>query len=373
MSYFFSAEKSELFRGSTEHLSRAEVILDGEVYDDTFYNSQNLRLVANESRVNYDRLREARSSASLTMLALNNEAREALDPVNAAKVCLYSGVRAGGDVEWAPLGMFRVHSSDDSEYQGVWEYKLGCTDLSEVLRENVWKQPFKTGGGTYKAAIEAILADRGSSVDHTLWLYEYTADNAPDLHYLEDDDPWTAVYNLAISSESEIYFAKNGWIVVEQVPDPSADTPVYLLGGGDFKVEEGRRRRRISRRDIYNGVICRSEAPWLLFPVSGEYWDDDPASETYRLGPFGERPKVIGSPIAVDAAHCASIAESEFRRVAGVSEEVTFQSFKDPYLDVGATIEVEGSKEGPEFYTLDLLDYPLGSSAMRGTVRRKRF
>jgi hypothetical protein len=135
----------------------------------------------------------------------------------------------------------------------------------------------------------------------------------------------------------------------------------------------------VNIREVYNGVICRGEAPWLLFPISGEFWDEEPTSETWRSGSFGEKPLIVGDSTATTNAQCATIAESEFHKVAGVSEEVVFNGLKDPILSVGDTLLVEAHEldgkyhePGSGLYTLDEITYPLGSRPMTGTVRRKR-
>jgi len=373
MSIFFNKDMSEMFRANPSQLSRM-ILMDsnGAVIDDSYYGSGALKLSATGSSVSYDRLNEARSSAKLECWTSDEATMDALDPVSLGTIIVKSGIAVGNEEIWADLGIFIAYEWTVVEFSGTWKISLSCVDLSEKIRDNKWSAPFQTGGGTYKEAIEDILVDRGNPAEHTLWLHEYTTENAPDVIYTESDDPWSTIYNLAVSSESEIYFWKNGWLVHQKVPDPAIDPAVYLLGGDEFLTEEGQRTSSSSRREVYNGVIVRGEAPWLLFPISGEYWDDDPASATNREK-IGERPLVIGSTIAVDDAHCASIAEAEFRKVAGVSEKVTFRSIRDPYLDVGDIMTIEGSDEGLEIFTLDQLEYPLGSESMEGTIRRKRF
>lgn len=376
-SHQFSLELSELFRNSPGHVSRAVIVSNGEVYDDTHAGNGSILLDASGSSITYDRLSPARSQARAVFWATGEDAKNALMPLGRPTITLESGVRVGGSIVWTPLGVFQPLEGQSTAYLNGYIVSLDMVDKSESFRNNKWKAPFQTGGGTYKAAIQAIITDRDPGVvDQQLWLYEYTTENAPDLYYTENDDPWSALMELSRSSESELYFAKNGFLVNDQIPDPANQDPVYTLGGDEFRIEVGRRDRRSSIREVFNGVICRGEAPWLLFPISGEYWDEDPASPTYRSGPFGERPKVIGSPIATTNAQCDLIAEAEFHKIAGVSEEVAFDSVKDPMVSVGDIFRVDASVlatsgTAPGLYTLDTLSYPLGASPMKGVVRRR--
>lgn len=377
MSIEFNTELSELFRNSPKHFSRAIVEVDGEIYDDTHYGGSKILLNAGSSSIDYDRLSPARSQARLSFWAADEDSKNALLPLRRPKITIYEGAVSGADIVWAKMGDFYPETIESIQYQNGYTISLSCVDKSEPFRNNKWKEPFQTGNGTYKAAIQAIITDRDPGVvDFAIWLYEYTTENAPNLYYTENDDPWDAIMELARSSESEIYFAKSGHLVVEQIANPATQEPVYTLGGDDFRIEEGRRRRSISIRNVYNGVVCRGEAPWLLFPISGEYWDDDPASQTYRLGEFGERPYVMGSSIATTDAQCDIIAEAEYYKVAGVTEEVSFGSMKDPMLSVGNIIRVDSSilatsGTAPGLYTLDTLHYPLGAGRMTGLVRRR--
>ena len=364
---------SELFQTNPDQYSRVVVEIDDEIYDDTFYGNGSLLLDSNSSSIEFNRLADSRATGSFSFYANSEEASEVLDPLAGCYVLPYSGVKDGDTVHWEPLGRYMVETTDRNVQAGNNKFSVNVVDLSEKVRDAKWKSPFSTGGGTYNDAIEAIFADRVPLLTpFRVYLSTY-AGTTPAVTYTEGEDPWAAIVNLAKSSASEVYFNKRGQMVVSAVPDPATMEPSIILGGSDFRVEIGRRRISVSRRDVFNGVICTGEAPWLLFPIRGEYWDDNPASATYRLGPFGETPYKMGSTVATTDAQCDDIAEAEFRLRAGVSEDVTFTILKDPTLDVGSMVSVVDPGVATKFYTLDTLSYPMGSGPMTGTVRRKRF
>jgi hypothetical protein len=368
----FDEELSLEFRGNEVQLSRVIVEVDGEIFDDTYYNQQHLALDAEGSSVSYDRQGEARTSGNFAFHAKTVDGLEALDPITGAVLYPMSGTIVEGQIIWVPLGKLVIEEGTTQRTRVDGHVQVSVVDLSERVRERKWKAPFQTGGGTYRAAIEAILADRVTGLaDFNVFTYLYTTENAPDVTYTEDDDPWSMAFNLSISSRSELYFEKNGYLALDEVPDPANLRPVYHLGGGQISTEIGRREIAVSRRDVYNGVIVKGEAPWLLFPISGEYWDDNPGSDTYR-GRFGEKPYKMGSPTASTDAQCDEIAETEYHRRAGVTEEVTFRMLKDPILEVGRLLAVVDTEDQDLFYLLDRLEYPMGAQPMSGTIRRKR-
>lgn len=363
---------SEEFRNNTRQYSRVTIELSGEVFDDTFYGTGAIRLDAEASSLEFNRLSDSRGTGTFTFVVNTERAAEVLDPISGCIIYPYSGVMIEDEIHWEPLGRYVIESSDSIRYPVTNTINVQVIDFSEKIRDNKWKAPFSAGGGTYNATIEQIMVSRANGlVPYRLYLATY-ATVAPVVTYTESDDPWAAIVGLARSAQAEAYFDKRGNLVVANVPDPATLTPVMILGGDDFRVEVGRRRTSVSRREVYNGVIVRGEAPWLLFPIRGEYWDTNPVSPTYRFGPFGEKPYVMGSPVATSDAQCAAIAETEYRLRAGVSEDVSFSMLKDPTLEVGSLIEMSAVGDEQKFYIMDAIRYPMGSGPMSATIRRRR-
>lgn len=360
------------FRHNEVQLARVIVEVDGKIIDDTFYNGEHLLLNADESSLKYDRLNEARTTGTFKFLARTTTGEDVMDAIAGAILYPFAGTVVNGEQVWAPLGKLLVHETNLVRRPGGSDVGVSLVDMSEKVRDNPFKQPFQTGGSTYKAAIEAILANRFPDIaPYKFFLFTY-AQNAPVVTYVEEDDPWSAIFNLAASSRSEIWLDKNGYLVYDEVPDPETMVPFYNLGGDQFRTEIGRRSQTVSRRDVYNGVIVRGEAPWLLFPISGEYWDDDPSSPTWRGGPMGEKPYLMGDPVATTNAQCAEIAETEFRKRAGITETVTFNMLKDPLLEVRSMISLNDEPDEDRFFILDTLNFPMGAQPMTGELRRKR-
>lgn len=354
-----------------KYASRVAIYIGDKLKEDTFYGGSLLELIPDRSNVQYDRLADTRSTASLAFRAVTSVGRDLLDPTLFPEAVIYSGVYVGNDIEWIDMGTFPLHTTRFDRGAGLFA-NCETADRSGRVRDNPWRKPFQIASGTdYFNAAKLVVDDRAKGFTPAYNLGS-GALTTPTVNYSEDEDPWGAVLKLAQAAGAEAYFDRQGAVAVFPVPDPLLQSPSLVLGPTSG-VQLSPVSREISNRDVYNGVICRGEAPWLLFPVSGEVWDDDPLSPSYRLGSFGEKPKVIGDALATTDAQCLTAATAEFRRISGVMERIEFNTLKDPRLEVGDVIEMLDDTLGVTGrYVLDTYTYPLGAGAAVGTVRRKR-
>jgi hypothetical protein len=132
---------------------------------------------------------------------------------------------------------------------------------------------------------------------------------------------------------------------------------------------------RADVKNLFNGVVVRGNAPWLRFPVSGEAYDDNPASPTYHLGPYGDRPKIVESAAVGSDADCVAMATGLLGKTVGYDEQGTFTGLVNPALDAGdvVTVTVEGLLLEQVSCALDTFTIPLlASQPMRFTTRRRR-
>jgi hypothetical protein len=358
-------------RGGAQYASRACIFLGDKLMEDTFYGGDSLKLLTNGSSVTYDRLSDTRSTADLRFMLETPDADYLLDPTRFPEVCVYSGIVFGSEIEWIEMGRFPVHTT-------VFERKAGLvaqcmtTDRSARIRDNSWRKPFQIASGSdYYAGMRSVVADRAKGFTPT-YNHGSSSLTTPAMTFAETEDPWAVVLRLAESVGAEAYFDRQGGFAAFPIPDPKLEPPAVRLGP-DSGIQISPITREVSNREVYNGVICRAEASWLLFPVSAEVWDEDPLSPSYRYGSFGEKPKVIGNSLATTTGQCLDAATAEFRKIAGVSEIISFQKIKDPRLEVGDIIEqLDDTLKITGRYVLDTYNYPLGVGNASGIVRRKR-
>lgn len=362
----------EATKGSHKQLSRVEVYIDQELVEDTYYGGDFLVLDANGSSVNYQRLQETRTTARINFWERTNNSYASLDPLSNVEIHPYHGIQAEGQEFWFPLGALRLVDSDEEHHRGRIKMSTNCVDRSEVFRENKWISPFVVEEDTpYPTAALSVLQDRIQSFDLE-WVFEEPSSRlSPLTHFSASDEPWTQARKMAEADECELYFSKEGIARFEKIADPLELVPVIILNGDTPHVQIGGINRKASRRELINGVICRGSAPWLLFPVSGAAWDEDPLSRINRFSGFGEKPFHIDDPLATSDEQCEGIAEAELKRRQGVCFDITFNMNKDPFLSVAQTVE-NISPEFCSFFAIEELTFPLGAGSQTGIVRRKK-
>lgn len=359
--------------GGARFASRVGVYSGTKVKEDTYFGGDSLVLIAESSHVDYDRLSDSRTTASLTFFLRNSAAQDLIDPVSFPEVAVYSGVYVGNTVEWIDLGTLGIFDvSFERTGHGVFA-TCQCGDRSTRVRDNPWKKPFQIAAGIdYYLGMQNIMVDRarGFTPDYNLGSNVLVT---PALTFSESDDPWAAVLKLAQAVGAEAYFDRQGSMTAFPITDPKLIAPSLVIRPETTGVLVTPVKRQFGNRDVFNGVICKGEAPWLLFPVYGEIWDEDPISPSYRLGPFGEKPKVIGDALATTDAQCLAAATAEFLKISGVIETINFQTMKDPRLEVGDVIdELDNDLNISGRFVLDTYSYPLGTGPASGIVRRKR-
>lgn len=358
------------------HVSRVVITVGGQVYADTYYNPTSVTLRQDDSQVTYDRTADTRSACSLSFTARNYaDTLNFLDPLLFPEAHVYQGILLSTGAEWIKMGVFGLHTISVERSGRVVIYNCEGSDRSERIRDNKWKAAWQVPAAQdYFTAMINIINDRakGFTAEYNVSASALTTPGT--INFNEDDDPWASVLKLAEGVSCETFFGRQGEVCSFPVPDPLLIAPALSLKyGGSDGILLSPTTRDSSNREVFNGVICTGEAPWLLFPIRGEIWDEDPMSPTYRFGSFGEKPKKITDAIASTDAQCLATATSEFRKVQGVVEEVNYQMVKDPRLDVGDVVETTDPLLGiVGRYVMDKLAFPLGNGAVSGLVRRKR-
>lgn len=355
--------------------SRVEVYVDGDVVDDTFYTGQYVRLISSGSSVSYDRSADARTTGTINFIGSNWYAEEILNPLNNAELRPYIGARlSSGEWEWIPLGVLGVTDLSSSKAGMMTEYQCTCVDRSERVSTNTWQAPFQVAANlSYFDAVRNIITNRQIGFAAEYNLPAATAVVTPAMLFSEGDDPWQAARKAAEAESSELFFDRYGVVKALRLVDPLTEMATWSLGSSQYNIVLGPTSREVSRREVYTGVIVRSEAPWLLFPVIGTAWDDDPLSRTYRYGPLGERPMKIGDSLATSVAQCQSIAQAQLNKIKGIPETVNFGTLRDPRVEVGDTIELfDDTLRATGLYVLEQLQIEIGTGRMTGVLRRRK-
>lgn len=281
---------------------------------------------------------------------------------------VFRGVRVA-DVDFlAPLGVFRILKVNADAPSGV--VSVEADDLSYVVRRSRWTTPWQVGAVDAADAIADILTDRFAEVEIDFELTGYTVGTGV-LESGSESDPWRDAQDIARAAGYELAFGPDG--VARLYPPASPDQVASATYGPGTVILTA--SREIDATETYNGVYAYGESSSLTLPVAAEIWDEDPASPTYRYGPFGEVPRFFASPFITTEDQAQSAAESLLAQVTGSVESVQWTQVVNPAHDVDDVIDFTVDQlHLSARLVLDTLDIPLlVTEPMSATARVRRF
>lgn len=360
----------EEVRRSHEYVSYVDVI---------GVDLRQFRLPATGGDVNIDNTGETRRTCSISCVdptgdLTPRDQRGILTPYG-SEIRPYRGiVYDDGTEEIIPLGVFRIAKVDIKDSNaGSSDIKIEGHDHSRTISRDKFKAPYTIEEETnlltaIKDIVEMTLPDVTYDAVST------TMTTTGPIVYEAGDDPWEAVTTLAQSMGCEIHFGPEGHLEIAPPVDIGA------LPAPDFTYIEGDECTMLDLSLSYtdepgfNGVIVTGESVSdELPPVRGEAWDEDPASPTYRYGPYGEVPEFFTDQNVKTDEEAAVVAESRLSGHLGFSSQISLTATVNPALDAGNVIAVKRERSGVDgLYVLDSVKVPLGSGTQGLTLRQKR-
>lgn len=326
--------------------------------------------------VSVDRTRDVRrqlsgfTCADPDRLLIPTDPTSLLAPYGQQLRC-YRGVRLPTGDELVPVGVFRILKTNAAAPDGT--ISVEADDLSTPIRRNRWITPWQVTPADAADAVYDILTDRapdvvadfggtGSGTGYTV--------GAGVLEAGSESDPWRDAQEIARSAGYELAFGPDGVARLYPPASPEADPTVTYPAGSVVLTAE----REVDATETYNGVYAYGEGSAIETPVYGEAWDEDPASPTYRYGPFGQVPRFYSSPFITTTDQADAAAESLLAQVTGSAESVSWTQLGNPALDVDDVIDLTVEDLGlAARLVLDTLDIPLLPEPMSATARVRRF
>jgi hypothetical protein len=121
--------------------------------------------------------------------------------------------------------------------------------------------------------------------------------------------------------------------------------------------------------DIRNGVIVTAQHSSMSAAARGEAWDDDPESEYFRGGTYGERPRFVSTEKATTPGQATAMARGILERDLGGSFEIDLEIVPDPSIEVGDVVYVDlPSVKRTGLYVVARLGFSLGSISATESV-----
>jgi hypothetical protein len=341
--------------------------LSGTSVDDAVMG---LSTMLDGSSVTVDRSADVRRTLTLNVPYGGIFTKENFGPLSGHEFLVKRGFMINGSPEMAPLGLFHTDTME-IVYEGTAkQLKITASDRAGLCQTARFKEPYTITAGTlYPAAIKDLvdLCMRGRA--YSYYLGE-NIDALPRLVYDEKETPWEKASDLAAAISTEIFFDASGQFIFRGLTEDFLQSGAQAWYGTDLLVDPGDKiiagefKVSESSKNIINGVVVRGSAPWLLTPVRGEWWDDNPVSPTYRYGLLGEMPLDIENPTVLDNAQAEQMAKDHYGRRAGVTQRIEFNSLVDPRLDNGDLIKITHEQSGISggLYIVERITIPLGYS-----------
>lgn len=280
-------------------------------------------------------------------------------------------VYADGSTELAPLGVFVVDELTYQRSADSLSLTATCSDISVRVTRNPWMSAYTVAAGTGLAsALAAMLADRYSGV-----VVGFSATTVPDsvavsAYYTESSssDPWQDAQKLAADHGYELYMDADGVVQCILVPDPATASLMYTYARGATAIVTDE-THTYPLASTYNGVIVCGETTESA-AVRGEAWDEDPASPTYRYGPFGEVPLIVTSSVITTEAQAQAAADARFVKLKGASAQLSWSQIVNAKLAPLHVVGVTDEDGIVSRYVLDQVTTPLSVSGVQAAVTR---
>lgn len=275
--------------------------------------------------------------------------------------------------ELCPLGVFTLNDVAVSDTPSGLEIELSGADLSRRVSRNRWDKTYVVEPGTnYSDAIQDLITDR---LPGTVFNFASTSRVTPRLFFGEQssNDPWSDAQDMATMIGMELFFDARGVCTLRPEPNPDIDQSVYEF--------EDRSRptmtaltRRVTDENTYNKVVVTGEGSGNEVPVRAVAIDDDPASPTYYLGPYGTVTLRITNSLVLTTEQAQDAADAALLRVKGATEAVELEAVPMPALEPGDVVTVTRGRSKVEGrFLIDNIQIPLGAeSTMRAVGRRQR-
>lgn len=290
--------------------------------------------------------------------------RPELDPFR-CEVKLYRSV----NTEYVPLGVFRMEDPEFSHGRDGKQTTVSCFDRAYWISTLRLPAPYSIVAGTpIHEAIQGLISSRAAGLTYS---FATTTDTMPATTFEEESDPWEKAQEMAKAAGMELFFDTNGVCVLRPVATLSAGNVVAAFGTTARILDL---KRKTTTRNTYSHVIVTGENTTNPFPVRAEVFDDDPTSDTYYLGKFGDRTTWLRSQFIRTTDQALNAGRALLSTKRGRVEVITIDTIPNPAFDAGDVVSILDTEVGVNaIHMLDTMKVPLIASArMTATTRSQR-
>jgi hypothetical protein len=279
---------------------------------------------------------------------------------------------ADGEIETKPLGCFVIDELSFAETAAGTQLSAQCSDVSVRIQRAALVDAYQmTAGDALAEVVITALQDRYAPVS-----VGFTASTVPDdlaasvvLGLGSSSNPWSELQAIMAAHGWLLYIDADGVVQATAPSSPDFATPTYIYARGAAALVT-ERTRNLPLEAAYNGVIVSGEGSGVATPVRGETWDSDPRSPTYYLGPFGQVPKFISTPLVTTEAQAVAVATLNLALSTGRRDEFSFVALVRPELAPLDVVGMERADGGSDVYVIDQVTTPLSPTGTQSATTR---
>lgn len=312
--------------------------------------------------VEFDASAEIRATTDLTVAAeWPADIASELNPYGAYDLFVERGVVHGdGSREWVSLGYYRIDDLEQAEAPSG-PITIAAPDrMAQILDERLEEPRQYDASASIRFLVEDLVHEVYPGL--TVTIEGFDPDVALGTSRIVDENRYEFLNDIAKAHGCVMHFDYDGTFVMKPVPEPTL--PVATVSGGPGGVLV-RRRRRLTRKGLYNAVVANGEQVGEEDPVRGVARNTNPLSPTRWGGPFGHVPRLYDSSFLKTDEQCQNAAQAMLDRITGLPYTVSFEQVPNPALEPLDPVSIEG-----ELHVLDRMSIPLiATRTMRAETR----
>jgi hypothetical protein len=277
------------------------------------------------------------------------------------------GIDIGSTILWVPLGYYRIETAGqpdapDSEIRLVGYDRMKSIIDSRLLSPRQFRAS-ATFGDVFASLVGDVYPTAAIEFDDDL-----ESERIGRLLIVEQSR-YEPLRTLANGRGKVLFWDGAGLLQVRSAPDPS--TPIWEVKAGRGGVLSTA-QREVTRSDVVNAVVVRSQGGDELAPARAVAIDDGPQSITRFGGRFGEVPEFVTVPADSTGVQLAAAAEAILLRRSGLPYRVQATAVPNPALTPGDPFRVTLKDGTRERHVAERLTIPLVTRATMPIATREQ-
>lgn len=276
------------------------------------------------------------------------------------------GATTADDEWWVCVGTLPIWSSQ-VDVHGV--VTVEAWDRSQLIAKNLTAAPFTmTAAETLETRLAALVEAQLTWLPAGDW--SGATHPAPPVTHERGSDPWKLVTDHAAAVGYETYFDSYGMLRWRPEPDLRTALPVRDVVEGGVLLDAS---LVYDREQVVNSwrVVATNSATSAEYVGLAE--DNNPASPTYVVGPFGRQVREVRDDLAASQADVDASAAAKLAASLGLARSVSYDTVPNPLIEPGDAERVRRVAMGlDEVMLVDAQTIGLGPEAAQSHEVRAR-